>query len=446
MVGSPGEINEIPKPEGKPRVTTFSCLKCGAPMTVRYPGHSMSAVCDSCHSIIDTSDEEFRILSTYYKQMKAEPRIELGTRGELKGTTWEVIGFVVREDVASGFKWEEYLLFNPYYGYRWLMCNNGHWSLVTMIKHRPDRVQLAAHFENERYKTFYRGRAKVVFVYGEFYWKVVLGEQVEMTDYVTPPKMLSVEEDRKQVVWSVSDYLEPREVAAAFGLDPAIFPRPIGVAPNQPAHESATWRKVKPMWLLFLIVLTGLQVFHFTLAKNLIEYRAPFEYTSKVDGNFAEKPKQPEITTPEFVLDKANSNLQINIDTEVDNSWFYIYGELVNSDTEESFSFERTVEYYHGYEGGEYWSEGSRSTSVFMPQVPGGKYYMNLDIDNGGNTTVGPKTFSVTVRRDVPTYNNYLWCLVLLSLYPIYAWLASRTVEVNRWSDSDFSPYTSSSD
>jgi hypothetical protein len=447
MAGSPGAPNDNPFRKEKPKVTTFSCKKCGAPVTVRYPGHSLSAVCESCFSVIDTSDENFRVLETYYKKAKIQPRIDLGTRGELKGKTWECIGFVVREDVASTFKWEEYLLFNPYYGYRWLTCNNGHWSFVTMIKERPERFASKAEFEKETYKLFYQGKATVFYVLGEFYWKVQVGEEVGMADFICPPKMVSVEEDKAQRVWSVSEYVEPKTISEAFKLSDESLPRSIGVAPNQPSPATDTWKKVGPLWAMFLFALTCLQIFHCSLAKNLIEFRAPIEYISKTDGSFAESQvKTPEVTTPEFVLDKANANVEINIESEVDNSWLYVYGELVNTDTEESFSFERTLEYYHGYEDGESWSEGSRSTSIFMPQVPGGKYYMNLDIDNGGSTSQERRMFNISVKRDVATFHNYLWCLFLISIYPICAWLRSRAMEVARWSDSDYSPYQSSSD
>jgi len=114
------------------------------------------------------------------------------------------------------------------------------------------------------------------------------------------------------------------------------------------------------MWALFLVALTGLQVFHCTLAKNIIEFSAPIEYVTKMDGQFATTDaKLPEFTTPEFVLDKDNANVEIDINADVDNSWLYVYGELVNADTEELFTFERSIEYYHGYEGGESWSSGS---------------------------------------------------------------------------------------
>lgn len=428
-------------------VTTFSCGKCGAPCSVRYPGHSLSTACESCGSIIDTSNESFRVIGTYMAMLTVHPRIDLGTRGELMGKTWEVIGFVVRADVASSFKWEEYLLFNPFYGYRWLTCNNGHWNFVTMLKDRPERFAAKAILGDDHYRIYYQGKAQVFFVLGEFYWKVVVGEQVGMADYILPPYMLSMEEDGSQRVWSRSEYVSPKVIKEAFKVDDDSIATPVGVAPNQPSPATETWKKVGKMWGLFLIALTALQIAHCCLAKNLTEFDQQIAYTSKQEGAFDPNAgKTEQYTTPEFVVTKDNGNVQVEVYSDVDNSWLYVYGELVNSETDETFTFDRTIEYYHGYDGGESWSEGSRSSSVLIDGVPGGTYFLNLDTDNGGSKDPSQrKSYQLVVKRDVGTFSNYLWCMFFISILPICVWLRSRSIEVARWSDSDYSPYASSS-
>ncbi|MFX5714390.1 hypothetical protein ABTE40_21855, partial [Acinetobacter baumannii] len=77
------------------------------------------------------------------------------------------------------------------------------------------------------------------------------------------------------------------------------------------------------------------------------------------------------------------------------NSWLYVSGELVNNDTGVSYSFDRSVEYYHGYDDGEYWTEGSNHESVLVPAVPAGRYYINLDYESGMYTDFNQRTFSL---------------------------------------------------
>ncbi|MDZ4833360.1 MAG: DUF4178 domain-containing protein [Candidatus Melainabacteria bacterium] len=454
MAGS-HDTPEIPNPFRKPKpevkvpkgnVTTFSCGKCGGPVDVRYPGHSLSTVCPSCNSVIDTSNESFAVIATYYKQLTVHPRIELGTRGELMGKTWEVIGFVVRQDLASSFKWEEYLLFNPFHGYRWLTCNNGHWNFVTMIKDRPDRVASYANLEGDKYKIFYQGKASVFFVLGEFYWKVAVGEEVQMADYILPPYALSVEEDGTQRVWSKSEYITPNVIKDAFKVDDDSIATPIGVAPNQPSAATKTWNKVAPMWALFLVILTVLQITHLFLTTHSVVYDQPIAYTTRQEGAIDPTGgKAEQFTTPEFVITKNNSNVEVKINTDLDNSWLYVYGELVNSETDETFSFDRSIEYYHGYEGGESWSEGGTSSTVLIDSVPAGTYFINLETDNGATGPANRHQYQLTLTSDIGTFGNYLWCFFFLSIIPIFVWFKSRAIEVARWSDSDYSPYVSSS-
>ncbi|MBX9691304.1 MAG: DUF4178 domain-containing protein, partial [Cyanobacteria bacterium] len=245
--------DRIEEPEKiRPIAKSFSCPNCGASVTIRYPGASLSVVCDSCKVLIDSTSESYRILSTYRDKTAAyNPILELGKRGTLFGKEWEVIGFLTRTDVASLYSWEEYLLFNPYYGYRWLTYNAGHWSFVYSVKEKPTvpfgnvmgttaspswavagaRVE----YGKDTYKIFYSGQARVDFVLGEFYWKVKVGESVDMMDYICPPRMVSSEKDGTQWIWSVSEYLAPKVIQEAFKLDEALTV-PTTIAPNQPAE------------------------------------------------------------------------------------------------------------------------------------------------------------------------------------------------------------------
>src|SRR4051812_28505798 len=104
----------------------FNCPNCGASVTLRALGRSLSVTCGSCGSIIDAANENYRILSKYQLNAKIQPHIPLGTRGQVKGDLWEVIGFVSRT-TGGIYAWREYLLYNPYKGYRWLTEYEGHW-------------------------------------------------------------------------------------------------------------------------------------------------------------------------------------------------------------------------------------------------------------------------------------------------------------------------------
>src|SRR5688500_12221929 len=122
-----GEPASDPQPHGQARSRrvaippkVFNCPTCGAGLLVRAQGQTLVVVCRSCGSTIDVTDENYRILSTVKAKTTLEPLIPLGTRGKCRGHTWEAIGFMQRCDSSGIYCWREYLLFNPYQGFRWL--------------------------------------------------------------------------------------------------------------------------------------------------------------------------------------------------------------------------------------------------------------------------------------------------------------------------------------
>lgn len=440
-----GSSEESSAKKAKPLARSFACPACGGTVTIRYPGAALSCVCEFCQTVIDATDSNYRIIEKYFSKTRHfEPFVPLGTRGKLKGKDWEVVGYMVRADEVSGYFWDEYLLFNPYYGYRWLTCNGDHWSFVTTIKQKPQSrthsqstswYKVKMELEGRDFKLFYRGRAKVLFVLGEFYWKVKADSLVNMEDYISPPYMLSSESDGKEIVWSISEYLEVDDVAAAF--KPAKkLKRPSKVAPNQPSSAAVSWQYMSKLWLASFVILTVLQVWQLGYNNSRQVLDSSPVYTANAKN-------APTYTTAVFNIDRDKTGALLEFSTSVDNSWLYVSGEMVNDDTGETFPFAQTIEYYHGYDGGESWSEGGTSNNVFLSAVPKGKYYLNIDTESGDFKDTNPHVLNVVVKQSPPLYGNYFWCLFLLSLLPgISAW-SNTSFESTRWSESDYNPYAS---
>src|SRR5262249_23252157 len=99
-----------------------------------------------------------------------------------------------------------------------------------------------ATYQGKDFKLFQKAGARVTYVAGEFYWKVMVEETAATRDYVAPPAMLScegsavggerMELQEEEVNWSPGTYLPVAEVQKAFGVTG--LPRPHNVAPNQP--------------------------------------------------------------------------------------------------------------------------------------------------------------------------------------------------------------------
>src|SRR5262249_22960495 len=160
------------------------------------------------------------------------PAIPLGAVGRHDGVEWTAIGFMQRGVRIEGedYFWEEYLLYQPRLGFRWLTCSDDHWNWVEPLP--PGSVTTEgnyAQYAGRSYRLCQKAKARVVFVLGEFYWKVQAGERVVARDYVNPPEMLSEEVTKEggegEINWSRGLYLPPGEVERLFGLK-ASLPRP----------------------------------------------------------------------------------------------------------------------------------------------------------------------------------------------------------------------------
>src|SRR5580700_6668116 len=166
----------LPNPPAKPQVKALHCPQCGASITLRSFQQAVTVVCESCHSILDAKDPTLKILQQFQAATsELKPLIPLGTRGKLRGTDYEVIGFQRRSIKSEGvrYDWHEYLLFNPYKGFRYLTEYMGHWNDISICKDLPilghDRFA-DVNYMGELYKHFQTAEAKTNYVLGEFPW------------------------------------------------------------------------------------------------------------------------------------------------------------------------------------------------------------------------------------------------------------------------------------
>ncbi len=214
-------------------VRTVSCEGCGASLPIRAPGISARTVCAYCGTATNVVDGE-RQGSERSPKHEWEPPIPLGKRGKLRGREWQVIGAMVRSVTVDyiRYPWVELFLFNPWRGGAWLVCANGHWSLVELLGDLPasTRGGVGVARDGRDFQRFQAGVATVDAVVGEFTWEVHRGDKASTVDYVHPPFMLSSETTPEETTWSQGEYLAHEEVAAAFGLS---LPEPTGVAPHQ---------------------------------------------------------------------------------------------------------------------------------------------------------------------------------------------------------------------
>jgi hypothetical protein len=186
-----------------------------------------------------------------------------------------VIGFVQRSACVDGEWWpfEEYLLYKPGLGFRWLVNSDGHWSYVQPIATGAVETDIkGCKYDGVTFKRFQQAQLRVDEVLGEFYWQVQVGELVESEDCIAPPAMVSRESSATEENWSLGTYMTVGDVRAAFAGVELSLGIPDGIAPNQPDAWTAA---SNGMSIAFMVLLVAGIVFA-AMAKDQVKYTHEF--------------------------------------------------------------------------------------------------------------------------------------------------------------------------
>src|SRR5271168_654699 len=426
-----------PQPPPKPQAKALNCPNCGAAITLRSFQQAVTVVCESCHSILDAKDPNLRILQQFKGITDTDkPLIPLGTRGKLRGTDYEVIGFQRRTITSEGvrYSWHEYLLFNPYKGFRYLTEYQGHWNDISVCKTLPvvqSGVQPRAEYLGDTYKHFQTAEAVTTFVLGEFPWQVRVNERAEVTEFVCPPHVLSCEKTGAETSWSIGEYLYGSEVWKSFTL-PGSPPEAIGVYENQPSPVTSDAKNTWMAFAIFGILLLGLIVFFDIYSAKAPVFQSAYLFRS------GESKTESSFVTDIFELKGRLSNVEVSTHADVSNNWIYLNYALINQDTGQAWDFGREVSYYYGRDSDGSWSEGSDHDSVVVPSVPAGHYYLRIEPESDPKHP--PVGYTVEVKRGVPVLGFFGIAFLALLIPAIVITWRSISFERACWSESDHPP------
>lgn len=412
-----------------PAIRRFDCPHCGGQIDLRAAGHTLTAVCAHCASVIDTSDARLKIVQKANEKIR-KTFLEIGQRGTLKGVTWEVIGYAQKADNTGQYKWDEYLLFNPYQGFRFLVQMDGHWNFVKVIKEDIPKYgfNTTVWHGDDKFKPFLADRPVVRYVKGEFYWRVKKGDTARTEDYVCPPYLLSFEYADEDITVAMAEYTEPDVIEAAFAPKYAM-PKKRGVGANQPPpYRLGAYFKAAALFLLLAVIVHG--------ANMALSAREMVSYVSRT---LAPAERGADFVTDPFLI-PAQSNVEIYAHAPVSNSWAEIEVSLVNEKTKESFDMRIPIEYYFGHDSEGSWSEGGTSNTEYFSMVPPGSYRLVYSADTEYLRRGLNHDIRLTAKRDVPSWGNFWFTVVLMLVWPMWAWICVGSFESHRWQNSDFPP------
>lgn len=425
-----------PTTPGTPQAKSLHCPGCGAALTLRSFSNAVTVVCDHCHSILDAQDPLLKILQKFKAATDEDPPlIPLGTRGKIRGTDYEAVGFQRRTIHVEGvpYSWHEYVLFNPYKGFRYLTEYNGHWNDTSILRSLPtvnDVRPPTVTYLGETYRHFQNAKAGTSFVLGEFPWQVRVGEAADVSDYISPPRVISSERTGQEVTWSLGEYISGQDVWKAFGLkgDP---PTPVGVYENQPSPLRGDAKSVWSTFGVLAMVLVLMLMGFYSFARNEEVLHGGYEFNTNQHG-------EASFVTDVFALKGHTSDVEVTTYSDLQNKWIYVNYALINQDTGQAFDFGRELSYYHGYDEDGSWSEGGHQDTVAIPSVPPGNYYLRIEPESDPDR--GSIWYTVSLKRDVPQISLFgIALLALLVPAALITW-RSMNFEHLRWAESDYAP------
>ena len=256
-LGLPKSAFSEEKPAREVKGLQLNCPKCGGALELHAPDAAQRVACPYCGSLLDVEQGNLRYLKTL-KPGRIAPLIPLGTTGTFAGTSYTVIGFLVRSVTEEGvvYRWQEYLLYNPNVGFRWLVNSDDHWNFVSPVPPGDvDDHETSAYFAGKSFRLFQTGQATVRQVLGEFYWKVEVGETVSTRDLIRPPEALSIETGKGEQNISLGIYVRPEEIEKAFGV--TNLRRSWSIGMNQPGPAVGIMTLT---WLAFAALLVVIDI------------------------------------------------------------------------------------------------------------------------------------------------------------------------------------------
>lgn len=256
-MGISADVDEFDVEKRQIKVERLVCPHCNGPLELRAPDASLRVTCPNCNALLDVNRGNLTYLTTL--EQPENQRYPIGASAIFDGVKLTIVGYMVRGCRVEGqwYYWEEYLLYDPSIGFRWIVNGEGGWFFVESIpagdvQDHNTRVR----FQNKSFMLKETVAAVVRYVRGEFYWRVEVGETTGATDYISRAETISKETGENEINWSFGRRLDVNALDRAFDprtgpRNPIHLPPPRVVVPKKPLPSM--WAAIG-VWLVVTIL------------------------------------------------------------------------------------------------------------------------------------------------------------------------------------------------
>lgn len=353
----------------------FVCPLCQAKNEHQLDFKIEEYVCKSCYNLIDVRSNKSR------KQLpKQATNITLDTskKGVIDGVEYFVVAVVVR-NYANVADWREYYLRDIDGNDAFLSESDGHWVFLLPQDEEFSEYRGYCNYKGRAYRHFETTPSGISYIEGFFEDKVSF-TPATYKEYVNGTEMVSWELAKKEKNFFLGRHISRFEIKRLF--KPSYMPSYQGVGIVQPFYVNH--KQIIPIFVAVLILMSFYQLFITSTNKNqdVFDQRIPFrEIYNK------------ELISKSFTLDGASAPMKVSVASDVDNSWASVELSLVNEKTNEVTYATKDIEYYHGVDSGESWSEGSKSDNFNLCGVPAGTYHFVIAAQKEGSSSLSNEVY-----------------------------------------------------
>lgn len=407
----------------------IQCPNCNEPSELTFEVDWHSYACPNCQTLYYKESGNYQKQTNFLRKTTAPISLYIGQQGVIEGVLWEVGGVCIKYPITENIGWQEYTLYSKSGEVCYLSEYNGFWTLSKEIENDGSfnmREGYGFTYKDSFYQIFHNSRYRTSYAAGFFDHQ--LPETGVAKDFISPPKGLLLEQGANQEL-SVYEarFVPEAEMEAAFPDKPFLNRYGPGMLEPFGTNLNNFWSVLATVGGLVIFIQLFLAGFYPT-------YPVMSEYVVLPDS-------VAEVThlSPSFTCTDRTAPVQIKMSAPVDNSWAAVDFCLVNEATKEERFGSVDVAYYHGYEGGESWSEGDMSPSIKICGVEPGPYHLVMQIAKQPNSP-NIKSLRYEVFARASTMFNMLWALGLLLVSALIMVLWKSHFDHERWMKSDFPP------
>jgi hypothetical protein len=130
--------------------------------------------------------------------------------------------------------------------------------------------------------------------------------------------------------------------------------------------------------------------------------------------------------------------------SRLDNAWVGLTVAFLDKDDNVVLDADSIVEYYHGVEGGERWSEGSLEDETLMLLDGPKEYRVNIfgetgvwSRTGGDRTTTTGAPVSIAIYRGMKPARYFFFAAIIALVYPLWEFGRGVLFESRRWPSDD---------